>query len=73
MLESEGVQTRCLQKIQTPGDSNPTPVFIGTAPAQRHPTPSDNNQIPVAKEQVSSSSTKTCQLLARKRVRILPS
>jgi hypothetical protein len=52
MLESEGVQTSSLQKIQTPGDSNPTQVFIGTAPAQRNPSPPDNNQIPVAKEPV---------------------
>ena len=73
MLESEGVQTSSLQKIQTLGDSNPTQVFIGTAPAQRNPSPPDNNQILVAKEPVSSISTKTCQLLARKGVRILPS
>ena len=33
MLESEGLQTRPLQKIQTPGDNKPTPVFIDTAPA----------------------------------------
>ena len=33
MLESEGLQTRSLQKIQTPGDNKPTPVFIDTAPA----------------------------------------
>ena len=39
MLESKGLQTRPLQKIQTPGDSKPTPVFIDTAPAQRNPTP----------------------------------
>ena len=55
MLESEGLQTRSLQtrplqKIQTPGDNKPTPVFIDTAPAQRNPTPTDNKQIPVAKE-----------------------
>ena len=42
MLESEGLQTRPLQKIQTPGDNKPTPVFIDTAPAQRNPTPTDN-------------------------------
>jgi hypothetical protein len=73
MLESEGLQTSSLQKIQTPGDSNPTQVFIKTAPAQRNPSPPDNNQIPVAKEPVRSSPTKICQLLARKRVRILAS
>jgi len=33
MLESEGLQTRPLQKIQTPGDNKPTPVFIDIAPA----------------------------------------
>ena len=48
MLESEGLQTRSLQMIQTPGDSKPTPVFIDTAPAQRNPTPTDNKQIQVA-------------------------
>ena len=58
MLESEGLQTRSLQKIQTPGDSKPTPVFIDTAPAQRNPTPIDNKQIPVAKELVRSSPAK---------------
>ena len=42
MLESEGLQTRPLQKIQTPGDNKPTPVFIDTALAQRNPTPIDN-------------------------------
>ena len=62
MLESEGLQTRPLQKIQTPGDNKPTPVFIDTAPAQRNPTPTDNKQIPVAKELVRSSPAKECQL-----------
>ena len=52
MLESEGLQTRSLQKIQTPGDNKPTPFFIDTAPTQRNPTPIDNKQIPVAKELV---------------------
>ena len=33
MLQSEGLQTRSLQKIQTPGDNKPTPFFIDTAPA----------------------------------------
>ena len=42
MLESEGLQTRPLQKIQTLGHSKPTPVFIDTTPAQRNPTPTDN-------------------------------
>ena len=73
MLESEGVQTRSLQKIQTPGDSDPTPVFIGTTPAQRNPTPADNNQIPVVKEPVRCITTKTVRLLAKKRVSILAS
>ena len=73
MLQSEGLQTRSLQKIQMPGDSKPTPVFIDTAPAQRNPTPPDNNQIPVAKELVCSSPAKICQLLSMKRVRILTS
>ena len=41
MLESEGLQTRPLQKIQTSGDNKPTPVFIDTAPAQRNPTPTE--------------------------------
>ena len=49
MLESEELQTRPLQKIQTPGDNKPTPVIIDTAPAQRNPTPTDNKQILVAK------------------------
>ena len=44
MLESEGLQTRSLQKIQMPGDNKPTPVFIDTAPAQRNPTTTDNKQ-----------------------------
>ena len=42
MLESEGLQTRSLQKIHMPGDSKPTPAFIDIAPAQRNPTPTDN-------------------------------
>ena len=71
MLESEGLQTRSLQKIQMPGDNKPTPVFIDTAPA--HPTPTDNKQIPVAKELVCSSPAKICQLHSKKRVRILAS
>jgi len=71
MLESEGLQTRSLQKIQTPGDSKQTPVFIDTAPAQRNPTPTDNKQIPVAKELVRSSPAKI--LHSKKRVRILAS
>ena len=73
MLESEGLQTRPLQKIQTPRDNKPTPVFIDTAPAQRNPTPTDNKQIPVAKELVRSSPAKICQLNSKKRVRILAS
>ena len=73
MLESEGLQTRSLQKIQTPGDNKPTPIFIDTAPAQRNPTPTDNKQIPVAKELVRSSPAKICQLNSKKRVRILAS
>ena len=73
MLESEGLQTRPLQKIQTPGDNKPTPVFIDIAPAQRNPTPTDNKQIPVAKELVRSSRAKICQLNSKKRVRILAS
>ena len=73
MLESEGLQTRPLRKIQTPGDNKPTPVFIDTAPAQRNPTPTDNKQIPVAKELVRSSTVKICQLHSKKRVRILAS
>ena len=70
MLESEGLQIRSLQKIQTPGDSNPTQVFIDTARAQRNPTPIDNNEIPVAKEPVCSNLAKICHLLSKKRVRI---
>ena len=58
MLESEGLQTRPLQKIQTPAGNKPTPVFIDTAPAQRNPTPIDNKQIPVAKELVRSIPAK---------------
>ena len=73
MLESEGLQTRPLQKIQMPGDNNPTLVFIDTAPAQRNPTPSDNKQIPVAKELVRSSPEKICQLNSKKLVCILAS
>ena len=73
MLESEGLQTRSLQKIQMPGDSKPTPVFIDTAPAQRNPTPTDNKQIPVAKELVCSSTAKECQLHSKKHVCILAS
>ena len=72
MLESEELQKRPLQKIQTPGDNKPTPVFI-TAPTQRNPTPTDNKQIPVAKELVRSSPAKECQLHSKKRVRILAS
>ena len=73
MLESEGLQTRSLQKIQMPGDTKPTLVFIDTAPAQRNPTPTANKQIPVAKELVRSSPAKICQLNSKKRVRILAS
>ena len=73
MLESEGLQTRSLQKIQTPGDNKPTPFSIDTAPAQRNPAPTDNKQIPVAKELVHSSPAKICQLHSKKRVRILAS
>ena len=58
MLESKGLQTRPLQKIQTPGDNKLTPFFIDTALAQRKPTPTDNKQIPVAKELVRSSPAK---------------
>ena len=73
MLESKGLQTRPLQKIQTPGDNKPTPVFIDTAPTQRNPTPTDNKKIPVAKELVRSSPVKECQLHSKKCVRILAS
>ena len=73
MLESEGLQTRSLQKIQMLGDSKPTPVFIDTAPAQRNPTPTDNKQILVAKELVHSSPEKISQLHSKKHVRILAS
>ena len=73
MLESEGLQTRPLQKIQMPGDNKPTPVFIDTAPAQRNSTPTNNKQIPVAKELVRSSPAKIWQLNSKKRVRILAS
>ena len=62
MLESQGLLTRSLQKIQTPGDNKPTPAFIDTAPAQRNPTRTDNKQIPVAKELVRSSPAKECQM-----------
>ena len=72
-LESEELQTRSLQKFQTPGDNTPTPVFIDTAPAQRNPTPIDNKQIPVAEELVRSSPSNICQLHSKKRVRILAS
>ena len=71
MLESEGSQTRSLQKIEMPGDSKPTPMFIDTSPAQRNPTPTDNKQIQVAKELVCSSPAKICQLHSKKRVCIL--
>ena len=73
MLESEGLQTRSLQKIQMLGDNKPTPVFIDTTLAQRNPTPTDNEQIPVAKELVLSSLAKICQLHFMKHVRILAS
>ena len=73
MLESEELQTTSLQKIQMPGDSKLTPVFIDTAPTQRNPTPSDNKQIPVAKELVRSSPAKICQPRSKNRVRILAS
>ena len=73
MLKFEGLQTRSLQVIQTPGDNKPTPFFIDTAPAQRNPTPTDNKQIPVAKGLVRSSPAKICQLNSKKCVRILES
>ena len=73
MLESERLQTRSLQKIQTPGDNKPTPFFIDTAPAQTNPTPTDNKQITVVKELVRSSSAKECQLHSKRCVRILAS
>ena len=73
MLESEGLQTRPLQKIQTPGDNKTTPFFIDTAPAQRNPTPTDHKQIPVAKELVRSRLAKECRLHSKKRERILAS
>ena len=73
MLESEGLQIRPFQKIQMPGDNKPTPVFIDTALAQRNPTPTDNKQIPVAKELVRSSPAKICRLHSKKHVRILAS
>ena len=58
MLESEGLQTRSLQKIQMPGDNKPTSFFIDTAPAQRNPTPTNNKQIEVAKELIHSTQQK---------------
>ena len=73
MLESDGLQTKSLQKIEMLGDNKPTPFFIDTAPAHRNPTPTDNKQIPVAKELVRSSLAKECQLHSKKRVRILAS
>ena len=73
MLESEGLQTRSLQKIQTPGDSKPTPVFIDTAPAQRNPCPTNNKKIPAAKELLRSSPAKICQIYSKKCVCILAS
>ena len=73
MFQSEALQTRSLQKIQTPGYSKPTPVFIDTAPAQRNPRPTNNKKIRVAKELVHSSPAKICQLHSKKRVRILAS
>ena len=73
MLESEGLQTRSLQKIQMPADNKPNPVFIDTTPTQRNPTPTDNKQIQVAKELVRSSPAKICQLNSKKRVHILTS
>ena len=73
MLESEGLQTRPLQKIQTLGDNKPTAVFIDTTPAQRNPTPTDNKHILVAKKLVRSSPAKICQLNSKKRMRILAS
>ena len=60
MLEFEGLQAWSLQKIQMPGNNKPTPVFIDTTPAQRNPIPTDNKQIPVAKELVRSSLAKEC-------------
>ena len=65
MLESEGLQTRSSQKIQTPVDNKPTPFFTDTAPAQRNPTPTDNKQIPVAKELVRSSPAKNVNSILR--------
>ena len=73
MLESEGLQTRSLQKIQMPGDNKPTPFFIDTSPAQRYATLTNNKQIPVAKELVRSSPGKECQLHSKKHVCILAS
>ena len=73
MLESEGLQTMSLQKIQMTGDNKPTPFFIDTAPAQRNPTSIDNKHIPVAKELVRSSPAKICQLHSKKHVCILAS
>ena len=65
MLEFEGLQTRSLQKIQMPWDSKPSPIFIDTAPEQRIPTPTDNKQIPVAKELVRSSPAKYVNSILR--------
>ena len=73
LLESEGLQTRSLQKIQMPGDNKPTPVFKDTAPAQRNPTPTNTKQIPVAKELARSSPPKEYQLHSKKHVHILAS
>ena len=61
----QGLQTRSLQKIQMPGDNKPTPFFIDTAPAQRNPTPTDNKQIPVAKQLVRSSPEKNANSILR--------
>ena len=65
MSESEGLQTRSLQKIQTLGDNKPTLVFIDTATTQRNPTPNDNKQIPVAKELVRYSPAKNVNSILR--------
>ena len=73
MLESEGLQTRSLLKIEMLGDSKPTPVSIDTSPAQRNPTPTNNKKIQVAKELVHSSPAKICQLHSKKHVHILTS
>ena len=73
MLESEGLQTRTLQRIETPRDSKPTLVFIDTFPTQRNPIPTDNKKIQVAKKLVRSSPTKICQPHSKKHVCILAS